>query len=169
LKKIGWISFLVVICIVAVAATAWVYKDNLLPSSKERSGLTLTSQIDHSMLLSDVDVVSFNLTSQEIILTEAASQRLIAMTDSLYNFTNVYLLKLNGEEIYQGIFRSVVMSALPAPPKVAILYPSFDFSSNTENDHAIRLFYPSFQPPSDLSEMNEKIAQYFQDAGKLII
>lgn len=86
----------------------------------------------------------------------------------LYNFTKTVAIRVNGEKIYQGIFRSSVMSAVPSLPKIAILYPSIDYDSGVENNHAIRLFYPSFEAPSSLTEMNTKFTQYFQDAGKLV-
>jgi hypothetical protein len=128
----------------------------------------MVSLNDNSVLLSNADMMSFNVTSQEIFLTNTGAQRLALLENGLYDFSNVVSLRVNGQEIYQGVFRTASMSALPQQPKIAILYPSMDLTTGTENDHAIRLFFPSFQPPSDLIEMNTKFTQYFQDAGKLV-
>jgi len=160
LKKLIWISLLIIVLIASVSAV-WVFRDNLFPSSKE--GFSLVVLNDNTVLLSDSDVLSFNVTSQEIALTDVAVPRLKNVGDNLYSFSNVVAFRINGEEIYQGIFRSAEMSAIPELPKISILYPS-----DLQNDHAIRLFYPGFEPPSELSEMNSKFTQYFQDEGKLI-
>lgn len=149
------------IVLIASVTLVWIFRDNLFPSFKEDFSLVILS--DNTVLLSDADVLSFNVTSQEIALTDSATQRLKNVGDSLYNFSNLVAFKINGEEIYQGIFRSAEMSAVPELPKISILYPS-----DLQNDHALRLFYPGFEPPSDLSEMNSKFTQYFQDEGKLI-
>jgi hypothetical protein len=164
MKKLIIVSLLLVLLV--ALTSAWVFRDTWSPPSE--AGFRIVSLNDNTVLLSDEDVVTFNSTSQEIALTDAASQRLTQFGGSLYSFTNVFALRVNGEEIYQGVFRSAVMSALPASPKIAILYPAMYFPSGLENDHAIRLFYPSFEAPNDLSEETSKFAQYFLEAGKLI-
>jgi hypothetical protein len=164
MKKLIIVSLLLILLVALTAA--WVFRDTWSPPSEV--GFRMVSLNDNIVLLSDEDMVTFNVTSQEIALSDEASQRLTQFGDSLYSFTNVVALRVNGEEIYQGVFRSAVMSALPASPKIAILYPAVYFPSDAENDHTIRLFYPSFEAPSDLSEENAKLAQYFAEAGKLI-
>lgn len=168
MKKKVWISLLLV---AIVAVVAIIFFQNIFFGSsndKETRGFSVVSLEGKDILLSDADVVSFNSTSQELTLTNLASERLANQTANLYNFNNIYLVSVKGQEIYRGIFRSAIMSALPAPPQIAILYPSFDFSTDIENDHAIRLFYPNFEAPSYLTEMNAKLVQYFQDTGKLV-
>jgi hypothetical protein len=59
------------------------------------------------------------------------------------------------------------MSAVPSPPRISALFPSMLFPSQTENRNAIRMFYPGFEPPSDLPEANARIFEYFEDTGKL--
>jgi|WetSurMetagenome_2_1015567.scaffolds.fasta_scaffold509753_2 hypothetical protein len=166
MKKRVWISLLLLLLVVFVAtSTLLVLKGNWLAAST--SGFSVISLQDSTVLLSDGDVVSYNLTSQEIALTNSASQRLTQVGDSLYSYSPGVSVRINGEEIYQGIFRLATMSAVPSAPKIAILFPSVDLPSGATNNHAIRLFYPDFRPPSDLSDMNSKFANYFEETNRL--
>ncbi len=169
LNKLEWASIFAIICIgvAAVAGTWWVHNENS-PVPKQEKGFVLALSDGSVPLLSEADIVSFNLTSQEITLTDNASERLANLGNGLYNFNSVYIFRVNGEEVYQGIFRSAIMSAVPSPPKIAVLYPSFDYLTNQENNHAIRLFYPNFEVPSDQTENNAKLAAYFQEAGQVV-
>jgi len=163
MKKSKWISLFLII--LALIATLWIFRSYLLPSSE--AGFRLVSLKDNTVLISDADVLSYNWTSQEIALTDGASQRLIQMGQNLYSFTDGFAIKINGEEVYQGVFRSPIMSAIPAPPKISVMFPSMLFPSTSENNHAVRMFYPGFQPPNDQPEKNSKLSQYFDRANKL--
>lgn len=153
--------------IVAVAAVV-IYQNTLARTSenKQLTGFTMVILSDNTTLLSDVDVLSFNSTSQEFTLTQNASERLQQVGNSLYNFTNPVSIRVNGEEIYRGIFRSIIMSAVPEPPTVAILYPSVTIPECTEKDNVMRLFYPSFELPSDMQAMNTKLVDFFEDTNR---
>jgi hypothetical protein len=168
-NKLSLASILAVICIgvAAVAGAWWFYNENS-QVPKQDKGFILALNDGSAPLLSDADILSFNLTSQEMVLTDNASERLANLGDGLYNFSSVYVFWVDGEEVYQGIFRSAVMSALPSYPKIAFLYPSFDYLTNEENNHAIRLFYPNFEVSSDQTENNAKLVAYFQEAGKVV-
>lgn len=154
--------------ILAVAAIV-VYQSTLgnAVENKPATGFTVVYLSDNSTLISDADVLSFNSTSQEFTLTQNASQRLQQLGYSLYNFTNTVSVRINGEEIYKGIFRNAAMSAVPQPPTVAILYPSITFPEGTQIDNVMRLFYPSFTPPSDMQTMNTKLVNFFEDTNRL--
>jgi len=128
---------------------------------------TLTFLENNVLLISDADVISYNVTSQEIAITEIASKRLVNMGNELYNFTG-FVIRIDGEEVYQGVFRSAIMSAIPGPPKICVLFPSMFLQSGMENNYAIRMFYPSFEPPSDQSEANAKLRDYYEQSNKLI-
>jgi hypothetical protein len=166
LKKQVILGVLLVV-IVAVSAVL-VFQSGILSSaSEDKTGFTMVSLGDNSTLLYDTDILSFNATSQEFRLTDSAAQRLQAVGTNLYNFSNVVSIRVNGEEIYQGIFRSAAMSAVPQPPTVAILYPSITFPDGTQKDNVMRLFYPSFTPPSDMQAMNTKLTGFFEDTNRL--
>jgi hypothetical protein len=132
-----------------------------------KEGFSLIFLEDDVLLISDVDVVSYNVTSQEIVITEIASERLLGMGDDLYSYTG-FVIRIDNEEVYQGVFRSAVMSAIPGSPKICILFPSMILQLGIENSNAIRLFYPRFVPSSDFSEANNKLYDYFAKNGKLI-
>lgn len=151
--------------LVAIAAL-WVFRGNWMQPSE--TGFRLVSLKDSTVLISDLDVLSYNLTSQEIALTNAASQRLMQTRDTLYSFSPGVAISINGEEIYQCVFRLNTMSALPPPPKISILFPSSLLQGDTINENALRMFFPAFEPPSDQAAQNSKFVQYFEDANKLI-
>ena len=133
--------------------------------SKDR--FTLTFLENNVLVISDADIVSYNKTSQEIAITEIASEHLVNMGNELYNFTG-FVIRIDDEEVYHGVFRSTIMSAIPGSPRICILFPSMFLQSGIENNNAIRMFYPSFEPPSDQSEANAKFIEYFAHANKLI-
>jgi hypothetical protein len=158
MKKSIWLGLLL-ITVVTVSAV-WFLSGQMNPSSEE--GFRLVSLENNSLLISDADVVSYNCTSQEITIVEAASQRLQRMGDDLYSFTDGFIIRIDGEEVYRGVFRTAFMSAIPEPPNISILFPSMVFPSETENYSAIRMFFPWFEPPSDQSEANARFSQYFE-------
>jgi hypothetical protein len=167
LKKQAIIGVLLIV-VVAVAAVL-IYQNSLTstPLIAADDGFTMVYLSDNSTLLSDSDILSFNGTSQEFNLTDAATQRLQAAGDNLYSFSNVVSIRVNGEEIYRGIFRSAVMSAVPELPTVAILYPSITFPGGAEKENAMRIFYPGFTVPSDMQAMNTKLTSFFEDTNRL--
>lgn len=158
------------LAIIIAVASVVVYQSTLGSASENKpaTGFTMVYLSDNSTLLSDADILSFNSTSQEFTLTQNASLRLQQAGHGLYNFTNTVSIRINVEEIYQGIFRSAVMSAIPQPPTVSILYPSITFPEGTEKGNAMRLFYPSFTPPSDMQAMNAKLVVFFEDTNRLV-
>ena len=162
MKKRLWLFFLLVLLVSVTAAV--LFRGYLTKPSEE--GLRIVFLESNALLISDADVLSYNLTSQEIAITDQASDRLTALGDSLYSFTDGFVIKIDGEEVYRGVFRLAIHSAVPSPPKISILYPSMLFPSETENRNAIRLFYPTFEPPSDKPEAYAKFVQYFKIRGR---
>lgn len=154
--------------VIAVAAVV-VYQSTLGHASENKpaTGFTMVYLSDNYTLITDTDIVSFNSTSQEFTLTQNASERLQQLGYTLYNFTNTVSIRVNGEEIYRGIFSNAAMSAVPQPPIVAILYPSITFPEGTQIDNVMRLFYPSFTPPDSMSTMNAKLVAFFEDTNRL--
>ena len=148
-----------------LVAGLWIYTSYMMQQSE--AGFRLVFVENNDVLISDSDILSYNWTSQEIALSEGSSERLIQMGDSLYSFAAGFVIRIDGEEVYRGVFRSPIMSAIPAPPKISIMFPNTVFPSSTPDDHAIRMFYPSFKPPNDQPEQNAKLADYFGRINKL--
>ena len=156
-----WLGFFLVILLSLSAL--WLFRSYTIQPSE--SGFRIYSIANNTILISDADILLYNWTSQEMAITAEASRRLTEMGD-LYSWTG-FVIKIDGEEIYQGIFRASTMSAIPASPKISILFPSVLFPSQSENYRAIRMFFPFFQPPSDQPTNNAKILQYFEKIDKL--
>jgi hypothetical protein len=163
MKKRMWISLLLIVLV--LIAALWIFRSYL--SQPSEAGFNLISLKDNALLISDADVLSYNWTSQEMFLTDGASQRLNRLGDNLYSYTDGFVIKIDGKETYQGVFRSPTMSAIPEPPKISIMFPSMLFPADTTNNHAVRMFYPSFQPPADQPEKNSKLSQLFEEINKL--
>jgi hypothetical protein len=158
-----WIGILIIV----VSILAAVLLASYLAKPAEE-GFTVIFLEDNTVLISGNEVLSYNWTSQEIAIADAASERLLGKGDSLYSFSKGFVMRINGEEVYQGVFRLSVHSAIPSSPKISIMFPSTLFQSEPDNYHAVRMFYPSFEPPSDQPEANTKLSEYFEDAGKLL-
>jgi hypothetical protein len=154
---------LVLVVIVSISAV-WFLEGY---SSKHSGlGFGIYSLGDNSLLLSDADILSYNWTSQEITITAQASQRL-NRTQDLYSWTG-FVIKIDGEETYKGVFREATMNAIPAPPKISVIFPSVDLATMSTNYGAVRMFFPSFQPPSDQPGNNAKVLNYFERVNKLV-
>jgi len=162
MKRSIWIGL--VLIVLGSISVVWFFREYVTPPSE--AGFKIIYLENNDVLISDADILSYNWTSQEIAITDAASERLMGMGDSLYSFTG-FVIRIDGEEVYRGVFRSAFMSAIPGPPRISILFPSMLFPSQTENRNAIRMFYPSFEPPSDQPEENAKLSEYFEEANKL--
>lgn len=163
MKKRMWTSL--VLIVLALIAVSWFFRNYLVQPSE--AGFSLVSLKDNTLLISDADVVSYNWTSQEIALSDGASQRLMQMGEDLYSFTDGFVIRIDGDEIYRGVFRSPIMSAIPEPPKISIMFPSVLFPSDLQNNHAVRMFYPGFQPPEDQPEENSRLSKNFEGVNKL--
>ena len=158
-----WIGIILIVATLILAVV--LFTGYVEPLSE--NGFRLIFLENNALLISESDVVSYNLTSQEIVITKIASERLVGMGDELYSFTG-FLIRIDGEEVYRGVFRSAIMSAIPGPPRICVLFPSMFLQSGIENNNAIRMFYPRFEPPTDQSEANTKFSDYFAQANKLI-
>jgi hypothetical protein len=155
-------SLLVVLVLLSVA---WYFGRNASEPSQE--GFKIVSLEDKGVLISDSDIMSYNWTSQEIAIMDVASQRLRNRGDNLYSFASGFVITIDGEEVYRGVFRMAIHSAIPSPPQISIMFPSALLGSEIDNYGAIRMFYPWFQPPIDQPEANAKLYDYFSESGKL--
>ena len=154
--------------VVLVLASALFFLGNYLTKKTSQEGFRLVFVENNALLISDDDILSYNWTSQEMTLTDSASQRLLAFGNDLYRYSEGFIITINGEEVYQGIFRAGYMSAIPAPPKISILFPSLFFPTGVENPKALMMFYPSGKPPGDQTEANQRLSDYFEQRNKLI-
>jgi hypothetical protein len=161
MKRRIWIGSLLMV--LALISALWFFGSYMMQPSE--AGFRIYSIENNTLLISDADILSYNWTSQEMAITTEASERLTEMV-GLYSWTG-FVIRIDGEEIYRGVFRTHSMSAVPASPRICILFPSAFFPSQSVNYGAMRMFWPFFQPPSDQPENNAKIFQYFEKIGKL--
>jgi hypothetical protein len=155
----------IIAVIVVLVSTAFVWFLGTRAAQPSNRGFQIYSVQNNTLLISDGDVLAYNWTSQEMTITPAASERL-NMTTDLYSWSGI-VVRINGEEVYRGVIRSPIMSAVPGPPQISIEFPSVNYPSSLPNYGAIRLFYPFFQPPNDQQTSNAKMLHYFEEVNKL--
>jgi hypothetical protein len=163
MKKTIWI--IIALTVLVPISTMWLFRNYANPPAE--SGFKMISLQNNALLISESDILSYNWTSHEMAISDEASQRLLGYGDSLYSFTGGFVIRIDGEELYRGVFRAIYMSAIPAPPKISILFPAIFYPSSTENPKALIMFYPSGEPQSNQTEANKKLFQYFEKTNKL--
>ncbi len=147
----------------ASISALWFFGSYVMQPSE--AGFRIYSIENNFLLISDVDILLYNWTSQEMAITPEASERLIK-TGDLYSWIG-FVIKIDGDETYHGIFREYTMSAISVSPRICILFPSVLFPSESINYVAIRMFFPFFESPDDQQVNNAKILQYFEKNSKL--
>ncbi len=162
--RVVLVGFVVLVVLISIS-TVWALGSYVRKPSEE--GFGIYSLKDNTLLISDADVLSYNWTSQEMAITAQASERL-NQTEDLYGYLPGFVVRVDGVEVYRGIFREITMNAIPASPNISIIFPSVILPSGSANYGAIRWFFPFFQPPSDQPANNTKLLQYFEKAQKLV-
>lgn len=131
------------------------------------------------LLISDKDIIAYNKNTHSIKLTEEAVKRLrsyvpyktMTLNDSAYTIPKLgglyqksFVVKLNGERLYEGIFWSSVSSS--SYSRIVII----DVLLITNEDHIqIVAGYPDSSYFKGIDpRRNSKIFDHFQKAGKLI-
>ena len=113
------------------------------------------------MLLSDIDIETYNATSHELTLTEKCASRL-KMGESLIGDFKIII---EGKEDITGIFVPPFVSRSYPSTIVVIVYPSFDSDYKIMK---IQMGYPWDQPIGNDPRETSKMVQYFKKTSKLI-
>jgi len=109
------------------------------------------------LVISDIEIVSYNKTSHEIKLTDTGAAKIEGIHVPL-NGTD-FVIKLEGEEIYRGAFWSPISS---------IPYHGATIETHvTDNTVKIQAGYPSSQFQGEDPRDNLKIFDYLSKLGKL--
>ncbi len=140
-----------------VAVLGWSILSQQLQVLKESFGIYLLES--NELVISDEDIVWYNKTSHEIELTEGGVEKIEALHVSLYG--SPFVVKINGEEIYNGSFVTPI-SSIPVPPSEVVI-------ETLVQDNIIKMQrgYPASQFGDQDSRNNPKIFGYFQKIGKL--
>lgn len=150
--KIGLIALFIGIIVVG----GYFILSNQPRISKEEFGIYLLE--NDELVISDRDIISYNKSSHEIKLTDEGVRKI--KTQDLYH--KPFIIKLNGEEIYNGSFWSGVSSL--SYPGIVIMDVSL-----IQDGIIIEAGYPSLKFFEGVdSRNNSEIFNYFQGVGKLI-
>ena len=150
-----------VILLVAVVSLAafWFYLDHQTQPSKNGFGIYLSQ--NNAQVISDADVQYYNGTSHQITLTDACAERMRNMKGLLQGD---FVVKIDGEEAYHGIFVPPIVSRTYPPTEAVIVFPTFSESYSTMK---IQMGYPWDQPTAQDPRNNTKILQHFEKSGRL--
>jgi hypothetical protein len=155
-KKLLLIAFLIIAGICAVIAViSWFSLSHQLEGS---FGVFLSE--NNTLVISDEDIVWYNMTSHEIKLTEGGVAKIEGLKVSV--FGSQFKVKIDGEEIYNGTFMTP-FSSVPLPPSDVVIET---FVQN--NTIRIQVGYPSSQPTGEDPRINSKIFSHFQNINKLV-
>jgi hypothetical protein len=150
----------VLLASVVSLSALWFYVNHRTQPSENGFGIYLSE--NNAQIVSDADVLRYNRTSHEITLANGCAERLQSMKEPLRgNFT----VKLDGEEMYRGIFVPPVVSRSYPSTEVVIVYPSI---SDSHSIMKIQMGYPWDQPTGQDPRNNTKILQHFEQSGRLI-
>lgn len=152
-------KFLIILIVIAISISViWNYRE-LFQYSVHGFSVVLTDE--GSMLLSDMDIESYNATSHELTLTDKCANRL-KMGESLIGDFKIII---EGKEDITGIFVPPFVSRSYPSTIVVIVYPPFDSDYKTMK---IQMGYPWDQPTGIDPKQTSKMVQYFNETSKLI-
>jgi len=115
---------------------------------------------NNKLVISDEDIVWYSRTSHEIRLTELGVKKIEGLQVSVYG--SPFVIKINGEKIYNGSFVTPI-SSIPQPPSEVVIETLVQ-----NNTIKIQMGYPSSQFGAEDPRNNPKIFDYFQKVNKLV-
>ena len=136
----------------------WFILNRQSQISKEGFGIYLLE--NNQLVISDKDIMSYNKNSHEIKLTEEGVEKIKALKVPVSG--RPFVVKLNGEEIYNGSFWSPISSI----PYSGIVIDTLIIQNNTitiEKGYPTSEFFEGIDPRN-----HSEIFDYFQKVGKLI-
>jgi hypothetical protein len=115
---------------------------------------------NNKLVISEEDIVWYNRTSHEIKLTELGVKKIEGLQVSVYG--SPFVIKINGEKIYNGSFVTPI-SPISSPPSEVVIVTLVQ--NNVIN---IQMGYPPSQFEAEDPRNNPKIFDYFQNIKKLV-
>ena len=153
---------LIAVALVSILISAvfgWRFLDPNLQSQEE--GFRIYLREYDRLVVSDEDFVSYNQTSHEIKLTKPGVEKIEALNISV--FGDPLVVKIDGEEIYNGTFMTPI-SSLPIASSEAVIV------TLVQNDTIrIQMGYPGTEPTDRDPRNDSRVFNFFQKIGKLIL
>ena len=155
-RKLLLVTFLIIaVVFAAIAASYWL---SLNQKSEGSFGIFLLE--NNTLVISDQDIVWYNMTSHEIKLTQAGADKIEALHVSV--FGSQFMVKIGGKEIYNGTFMTPI-SSVGLPPSDTVIETIVQ-----DNTIRIQIGYPSSQPTGEDPRINSEIFNHFQNINKLV-
>jgi hypothetical protein len=140
--------------VLLVIAGVYFILSIMKPSEK---GFGIYLQESGELVISDLEIVSYNKTSHEIKLTDAGVERIEGLQVPLNGAG--FVIRVEGEEIYRGAFWSPISSL----PYHGVVIETLV----TNNSVKIEAGYPSSQFQGEDPRDNPKVLDYLEKVGKL--
>jgi len=154
-------SMLIVFVLTSIGISVvfgWHFLNPNLQSQEEDFGIYLRE--DDKLVVSNEDFVSYNQTSHEIKLTKPGVGKIEALNVSV--FGDPFVVKIDGEEIYNGTFMTPI-SSLPLASSEAVIV------TLVQNDTIrIQMGYPGTESADRDPRNDSRVFDFFQKTGKLI-
>ncbi|MCX6658925.1 MAG: hypothetical protein NTX81_00885, partial [Candidatus Bathyarchaeota archaeon] len=115
---------------------------------------------NNKLVISDEDIVWYSRATHEIRLTELGVGKIEGLQVSV--FGSPFVIKINGEKIYNGSFVTPI-SSMPPPPSEVVIETLVQNSTIK-----LQMGYPPSQFGAEDPRNNPKIFDYFQSIKKLI-
>ena len=153
-------SIAVVLGVIIPLCAVWLSATYQQQSPENGFSIILTKT--HLNLVTDADVRYYNVTSHELTLTKECADAMKAMREPLMGD---FVILIDGQEDLHGIFVPPITSRSYPSTEVVITYPNFE--SNYEI-MKIQMGYPWNQPISQDPRESSRIAQHFEETGRII-
>lgn len=154
-KKLLWTVLLITAIVFAVVTVYWLFLSHQANGS---FGIFLLE--NNKQVLSDEDIVWYNLTSHEIKLTQAGAAKIENLSVPVYG--SQFAAKLDDKVIYNGTFMTPI-SSVSIPPSVIVIETQFQNCTIR-----VQIGYPSTQPTGEDPRINSELFSHFQYINKLV-
>ena len=151
---------LIAFLIIAVFCSALTSYYWISTNHKSEEGFGIFLSENNTLVISDQDIIWYNVTSHEVKLTQSGADKIDALNVSV--FGTQFVAKIDGREIYKGTFMTPI-SSVSAPPSNVVIETFFQ-----NNTIKIQIGYPPMQPPGKDPRINSEIFNHFQNLNKLV-
>ena len=145
----------VILTFIGISVAAWFLLSHQFQGS---FGIYLLK--NNEIVISEEDIVWYNRTSHEIKLTELGVKKIEDLQVSLHG--SPFVMKINGETVYNGFFATPI-SSISLPPSDVVIETLVQ-----NNIVKIQMGYPPSQFVGEDPRNNPKIFDYFQRINKIV-
>ncbi len=145
----------IILTFIGISVAAW-----FLISHQFQGSFGIYLLENNKLVISEEDIVWYNRTSHEIRLTELGVKKIEDLQVSLYG--SPFVVKINGETIYNGYFVTPI-SSISVPPSEVVIETLVQ-----NNIMKIQMGYPPSEFGGEDPRNKPKIFDYFLNIKKIV-